>query len=100
MDYKQKLDNIEKVLEENLGLDWVDRMVYNPANNSYHSACVFDFCDDRKTYAYLRDTKKAYRAQVELNPTKFIIKMNGMTIDASAHWQELLQNQAVPIQTK
>ena len=101
MNYKEKLDKVQEVLEENLGLDWVDRMVYNPANNSYHSADMFDFYADRPTYAYLRDkAKKAYRAQVVLNPTSFIIKMNGMKIDASDHWRELLEQDASPKQNK
>ncbi len=101
MNYKQKLDKVQEVLEENLGLNWIDRMVYNPYNGSYHTADMFDFYADRPTYAYLQDEKKKnYRAQVTLNSNSFIIKMNGMTIDASAHWQELLENDASPKQIK
>ena len=90
MTKRERLNNIQTVLEENLQLKWVDRLIYNPANNFYRTAELFDFADNTITYVYLQNNKhKAFRARVLLNKEKFIIRMNGMEIDVSEHWQEL-----------
>lgn len=102
MTKRERLNKIQEVLEESLNLEWVDRLVYNPANNSYHTAVsAFDFIDNSTTYAYLRNKKgNSFRAQVKLNNEQFIIRMNGMKIDASKHWQELLSQESVDGLTK
>ena len=100
MTTKEKLNKIQTVLEENLDLIWIDKTVYNHHTECYHTAGAFDFENDRHTYAYLKDNKnKSYLARVVLNDEKFIITMNGMTIDASEHWLELLSQEAVEIST-
>lgn len=101
MTKKERLDKIQIVLEENLDLIWMDRTVYNHNTKVYRTADIFDFEDNRHTYVYLRDKKnKAYLAQVVLNDTKFIINLNGVKIDVSDHWQELLSQQLVTTSTK
>lgn len=96
MTKQNKIEKIQEVLEENLNLQWVDRLVYNIHTDSYHTAGIWDFSPNKPTYTYLRDKKnRAYRAKVVLNNESFIIKMNGMKIDASEHWQELLQEEMV-----
>lgn len=91
MTKKERLDKIQEVLEESLNLEWVDRLVYEPAHNYFHTAEVFDFTDNSTTYVYLEnDKRKAFRAQIKLNNEQFIIRMNGMKIDASEHWKELI----------
>ena len=96
MTRKERLDKIQEVLEESLNLKWVDRLIYNPATNSYRTADVFDFGDNSITYVYLENSKRqSFRAQVKLNNEQFIIRMNGMKIDASEYWQELLAQQTV-----
>lgn len=102
MTKRERLNKIQEVLEESLNLEWVDRLVYSPSNNSYHTAVdVFDFVDNCTTYAYLRNKKgKSFRAQVKLNNEQFIIRMDGMKIDASEHWKELLSQESDKILTK
>jgi hypothetical protein len=98
MTRKERLDKIQEVLEENLNLDWTDRMVFNIVTESYHTADIFDFCGNQATHVYLRDSKgKAYRARVMIKDESFIIKMNGMTIDATEHWKELLDASTVDV---
>lgn len=92
----ERLDKIQQVLEENLDLIWVDRTIYNHHTKIYRTADIFDFADNRHTYVYLRDSKnKGYLARVILNDEKFIINMNGMKIDVSEHWKELLSEELV-----
>ena len=101
MTKRERLNKIQQVLEENLDLQWVDKIVYNHNTKCYRTATVLDFCPDKPTYAYLKDKKNnAYLARVKLNDESFIIKMNGMTIDASEHWQELLSEELVVNSTK
>ena len=96
MTRQERLNKIQEVLEENLDLKWIDKLVYNHNTKYYHTADIFDFCPNRTTYVYLRDNKnKSYLAKVVLNDAKFIINMNGVKIDVSAHWQELLQEELV-----
>ncbi|MBQ3502908.1 MAG: hypothetical protein IJA72_04535 [Clostridia bacterium] len=101
MTRKERLDKIQQVLEESLNLKWVDRIIYNPVTNFYRTADVFDFIDNSTTYAYLENAKRqSFRAQVKLNNEQFIIRMNGMKIDASEHWKELLIGESVDTQTQ
>jgi len=101
MTTKEKLNKIQTVLEENLDLVWVDRTVYNHHTKIYRTADIFDFENDRHTYVYLKDSKnKSYLARVVLNDEKFIITMNGMTIDASEHWLELLSEDLIVASNK
>ena len=90
MTKKERLDKIQEVLEENLNLNWVDRLVYNHAHKYYHTADIWDFEDGRPTYAYLVDGKRSYLARVIIKDEKFNIALNGMKIDVSEHWKELI----------
>ena len=100
MTKKERLDKIQEVLEENLNLNWVDRLVYNHAHKYYHTADIWDFEDGRPTYAYLVDGKRSYLARVIIKDEKFNIALNGMKIDVSEHWKELINvKEDVDIQT-
>lgn len=101
MTSKERLNKIQEVLEESLNLKWVDRLIYNPISNFYRTADVFDFVNNYTTYVYLEnDKRQSFRAQVKLNNEQFIIRMNGMKIDASEHWKELLIGESVDTQTQ
>ena len=92
----ERLDKIQQVLEESLKLKWVDRIIYNPASNFCYTAEVFDMEDNRITYVYLQNTKQQrFRARVLLNTQQFIIRMNGIEVDASERWKELLSQESV-----
>ncbi len=94
MDSKTRLNKIQEVLEESLNLNWVDKIVYCYQTKMYHSAYKLDFSDGVATYAYLRDNKKnSYLARVIIKGDKFTIQINGVKIDASEHWQELIKEQ-------
>ena len=96
MTKRERLNKIQIVLEESLGLIWVDRIIYNYNTRCYRTANILDFCPDKSTYTYLRDNKNnTYLAKVVLNDEKFVINVNGMKIDASEHWKELLQQEMV-----
>ena len=91
---KEKIFKVKEVLEENLGLEWTDRLVYNLTTKTYHTANSNDFWPGVATYAYLRDSKKkAYLARVKVDETNFKIELNGMKIDVSQHWQDLVNDQ-------
>lgn len=101
MDSKEKIQKIKEVLEENLGLIWTDRLVFNHHTKCYRSADMFDFRSGRSTYVYLRDKKnKSYLARVVLTDESFIINLNGIKVDASEHWKELLSQELVASSTK
>ena len=98
MDKKEKLQKIQQVLEESLGLKWRDRIIYNINTKRYHTADICDFCSNKLTYVYLMDDKKiAHLARVKIDDEKFIIKVNGMTIDVSSFWQEVMQETTVKV---
>lgn len=100
MTKKERLDKIQEVLEESLNLNWIDRMVYDYAHKYYHTADIWDFEDGRPTYAYLVDGKHSYLARVVVKDEKFNIALNGMKIDVSEHWKELINvKEDVDIQT-
>ena len=100
MTHKERLNKIQEVLEENLNLNWVDRLVYNHTHKYYHTADMWDFEDGRPTYAYLIDGKRSYLAKVVIKGEKFNIALNGMKIDVSEHWKELINvKEDVDIQT-
>ena len=101
MTKRQRLDKIQQVIEENLDLKWIDRTIYNHNTRVYRTADIFDFADDKHTYVYLQDAKKkAYLAKVVLNNEKFIINLNGLKVDVSEHWQELLNEELLSTSTK
>ena len=93
-----RLNKIQEVLENALGLIWSDRIVYSHSTKIYHTATIFDFEPGKATYAHLQDKNhKRYLARVVVDETSFIINMNGMKIDASEHWQEVYGSQLQPI---
>ena len=103
MDRQTRLNKIQQVLEENLELNWVDRIIYNHSSKIYRTATIFDFEPGKATYAHLQDKKhKRYLARVVVDEESFIININGIKIDASEHWKEISkeQSQLVSIQLK
>ena len=101
MTRKERLQKIQEVLEEALGLNWTDRLIYNYNTKIYRSADILDFQPNKATYAYLKDEKKkSYLARVVINDDSFIITINGMKVDASEHWKELLSKELVTTSTK
>ena len=102
MDNKFTLDDIQEVIEENLDLEWVDRLIYNPLSKYYHTATDYDLNSmHRQTYVYLRDKKNScYLAVINFNDERFIIRMNGTKVDVSEHWKELLDKHTVSSQSK
>ena len=94
MEGKERLNKIQQVLEESLGLIWVDRIVYSHNSKIYRTAHIFDFYPGIATYVHLQDKKhKRYLARVVVDENSFIINMNGMKIDASKHWNEIIAEQ-------
>lgn len=103
MDNIFTLDDIQEVIEENLDLTWVDRIIYNPLNKYYHTATEYDLekMPNRQTYVYLRDKRNScYLAVINFNDDRFIIRMNGTKVDVSEHWKELLDKHIVSPQSK
>lgn len=90
MDNKSKIDKIQEVLEEGLGLQWYDNTVRNYMSKGFHTAGSCDFCNNKSTYVYMIDKKKTlHLAKVVLNDTKFIVEIDGVKVNLSQHWQEL-----------
>lgn len=101
MTKKEKLNKIQEVIEESLGLTWIDRLVYNYNTKCYHTANGFDFCKGKATYIYLiDDKKKTYMARVVVDNESFKISINGTKVDASAYWKELLNQETITTITK
>ena len=89
MDRGTRLKKIQEVLEESLGLKWVDRIIYSHSSKIYRTATIFDFETGKATYAHLQDENhKRYWARVVVDEDSFIINMNGMKIDATDYWKE------------
>ena len=98
---KYTLDDIQQVIEENLDLKWIDRLVYKPLSKYYHTATNSDFTYNKQTYIYLIDKKNtSYLAVINFNENRFVIRINGMKIDASEHWKELINAEVTDTQTK
>ena len=98
MNRRERLEKIQQVIEESLGLKWTDRIVFNRITKTYRTVDESDFWLNKPTYVHLLDNKKAsYIARVEIGREKFIIKISGMTVDASEFWQEIIQETAVKV---
>ena len=102
MDGNTKLRYVQEVLEENLDLIWQDRLIYSPRERRYRTVNFrYDFKNEEITYVRLADKKKnGHMAKVRLNNKTFIIEIEGVKIDVSAHWQELLNQKLVLTTTK
>ena len=95
MDRYVRLNKIQQVLEKSLGLIWVDRLIYSHSSKIYRTAHIFDFEPGKATYAHLQDEKhKSYLARVEIDENGFVININGMKIDASEYWEEIISGQS------
>lgn len=102
MNKKTKLKYIQEVLEENLDMVWEDWIVYSYDTKEYRTVnMMLDFKPNCETPVRLSDKKKiGHMAYVTLNSKKFIVAIDGMKIDMSEHWQELLSQQLVTSSTK
>ena len=97
----EKVNKIQEVVEESLGLIWVDKLVYDFKTKTYHTATYLDFSRGKTACLYLTDSKKKpYMAKVVVNNSKFNISVNGMKIDATEHWKELLSETVVVSSSK
>lgn len=96
MDLNFTVEQVKQVLEEALDLIWIDKLRYNHKTKCYHTATITDFKINRYIYAYLINNKrKAYLAKIQVDNEKFLINVNGMKIDATEHWQEILGKENV-----
>ena len=97
MDRSTKWKYIKEVLEENLDMAWKDKMVYSHHSKEYRNVnMLMDFQNDRTTYVRLEDKKKkGHMAKVKLTNESFVIEIDGVKIDVSDHWQELLSQEMV-----
>lgn len=98
----KRLTNIKEVIEENLDMVWKDKIVYSHNTKSYRTVnMVIDFQNNRTTYVRLEDKKKkGHMAKVKLNSNSFIIEIDGLKVDVSDHWQELLNQELVVTSTQ
>lgn len=95
MDRDIKARYIKEVLEENLDMVWKDKIVYSHNSKTYREVnMLIDFQNNRTTYVRLEDRKKkGHMAKVKLNNESFVIEIDGLKIDVSDHWQELLRQE-------
>ena len=94
MQREERLNKIQQIFEEDLGLKWVDRLIYSHSTKVYRSAHIFDFNPGKATYVHLQnDDSKRYLARVVVDETSFIVNMNGMKINLSEHWKEIYTSQ-------
>ena len=98
MTRQEKLIKIQQVLEENLDMVWQDKVVYSHSAKKYRSVnMLIDFQDNRITYVRLADKKGGHLAKVKLDNENFVIEIDGVKVDVSEHWQELLQETLVQV---
>lgn len=95
-------EKITQVLEENLDMVWQDKVVYSHSAKKYRAVnMLIDFKNKRITYVRLADKKgKGHLAKVKLDNENFVIEIDGMKVDVSDHWQELLSEELVTTSTK
>ena len=95
MTKRQRLYKIQQVLEEVLDMKWQDRLVYDETTGYRKVSIVKDF-GTYSTYVRLADkSNKGHIAKVKINGDNFSIEMEGVRIDASPCWQDILNEELV-----
>ena len=89
---KFTIDNIDKFLEE-IGYEWVDKLIYDPYVEDYKLAKLSSFDKDVQLYlkSLLTGQKKTMFASI--SNEKFELRVNSNKMDASNGWQDFLAEQ-------
>ena len=88
------LDDIEKMLEE-LGFEWIERLIYNPNNDKYKELKINTFKKNKTPFLYLKVLINGNRAlaMAEIDSEKFVLTINDCKLDASDAWiQKIAQH--------
>lgn len=83
------LEDVENMIEE-IGFEWVDRLVYNPNNEKYKSLKSNSF--KKPIFMSLKNKLNGLRvlAMAEINNETFILKWSSAKLDVSEDWKENL----------